>query len=217
MLDDFKKKTLCLIPARKLSQRIKKKNKKKINGRPLILWTIDFAKKNFLLENIYVSSDDEEILEISRKNKINSIKRPKIYSHSKAKSIEVIKHFLSKFKKINFKNIILLQPTSPFRKKRTLKKIISIYLKSNLNSIVTVSRDIKDEKNLFYIDKNNNLSKKKNNFCVRINGSIYLTKIAYIKKTSRIYERQSKALIINNKIEGIDIDVLKDWIFAPKK
>ena len=46
MLDDFKKKTLCLIPARKLSQRIKKK-KKKNKWRPLILWTIDFAKKNF--------------------------------------------------------------------------------------------------------------------------------------------------------------------------
>ena len=102
MLNDFRSKTLCLIPARKSSQRIKKKNKKIINGKPLIFWTINYAKNFFKPENIYVSSDDKDILNISKKNKINFIKRPKKYCLSKSKSIDVAKHCLDKIKNGTF-------------------------------------------------------------------------------------------------------------------
>ncbi len=216
MSNEFLRKTLCLIPARKSSKRIKKKNKKIINGKPLIAWTIEFAKNNFKPDNIYVSSDDEDILKISRKKKVNFIKRPKKFSNSRSKSIDVVKHFLNKIKSNNFENIILLQPTSPFRRQKTLKKIISTYIRNNLNSIVTVSKNIKDKKNRFYIDESFRLCRKKTNLIVRINGNLYLTKIKYLEKFSRIYEKNSKVCITNNTLESLDIDINKDWTFLKK-
>ena len=216
MSNEFLRKTLCLIPARKSSKRIKKKNKKIINGKPLIAWTIDFAKNNFKPDNIYVSSDDEDILKISRKKKVNFIKRPKKFSNSSTKSIDVVKHFLNKVKSNNFENIILLQPTSPFRRQKTLKKLISTYIRNNLNSIVTVSKNIKDEKNSFYIDESFRFCRKKTNLIVRINGNLYLTKIKYLEKFSRIYEKNSKVCITNNTLESLDIDINEDWKFLKK-
>ena len=53
--------------------------------------------QKFNQENIYVSSDDQDILNIS-KNEINFIKRPKKYSLSSSKSIDVVRHFLDKLK-----------------------------------------------------------------------------------------------------------------------
>jgi len=218
MLNDFQSKTLCLIPARKSSKRIKKKNKKLINGKPLIFWTINFAKKFFKQENIYVSSDDKDILNISKKNKINFIKRPKKYSLSKSKSIDVAKHCLDKIRnKIEkIDNIILLQPTSPFRKYSTLKRLITTFIKKDLNSIITVSRDIKEKKNLFYMDNNFRLSKKKSKIKLRINGNLYLTKISYLKKYSKFYENNSKVILTKDKLESLDIDVYDDWKFLNK-
>lgn len=218
MLNEFLSKTLCLIPARKSSQRIKKKNKKIINGKPLIFWTINFAKNFFNQENIYVSSDDQDILNISKKNEINFIKRPKKYSLSSSKSIDVVRHFLDKIEnKINkIENIILLQPTSPFRKYSTLKKLITTFIEKDLNSIVTVSKDIKEKKNLFYMDKNFRLCKKKNNIKERINGNLYLTKIKYLKKYSKFYQNNSKVILVKDELESLDLDVYDDWKLLKK-
>ena len=49
--------TLIFIPARSGSKRIKNKNIRKINGKPLIYWTIKYAKKYAKNEDIFVSSD----------------------------------------------------------------------------------------------------------------------------------------------------------------
>ena len=50
--------TLIIIPARKGSQRLKRKNKKLFLGKPLIQHTIDFAKK---AREIYFKIADEEV------------------------------------------------------------------------------------------------------------------------------------------------------------
>ena len=61
MNERIKKKFIGLIPARSDSKGIKKKNLIQVYGKPLILYTIDSAKKSKLLNSIYVSSDDKKI------------------------------------------------------------------------------------------------------------------------------------------------------------
>ena len=59
--------TICIIPARSGSKRIKNKNIIKINGIPLIGLTIKIAKKSKLFKRIVVSTDSIKVAEIARK------------------------------------------------------------------------------------------------------------------------------------------------------
>jgi len=62
--------TLIFIPARSGSKRVKNKNIRKINGKPLIYWTIKYAKKYANNEDILVSSDSDIIKKISTDEKV---------------------------------------------------------------------------------------------------------------------------------------------------
>ena len=62
-------KILAVIPARKNSKRIKFKNKKKLGNKHLIEYTIDVAKKIKIFKKILVTTDDAEIIEISKKKR----------------------------------------------------------------------------------------------------------------------------------------------------
>tara|TARA_B100002051_G_scaffold253297_1_gene267111 strand:+ start:314 stop:997 length:684 start_codon:yes stop_codon:yes gene_type:complete len=219
MLNEYKKKILCIILARKSSKRIKKKNIKIIKKKPLIYWSLKFAKLNFKTSNILVSSDDEKVLNIAKKLKIqNIIRRPKIYCNSKSKSVDAVLHALKKInkKKNIFESILLLQPTSPFRKNKTLNKIIKIFFKNNFKSIVTVSKDIRNNKNLFYLDNKKKFSKKTKKLKVRIDGNLYLAKISFIKKMRNFYGYKTNTYLNKSKLESLDIDINDDWKILEK-
>ena len=75
----MKLKTLAIIPARSGSKGIKNKNIKKLNGKPLINWTIETCLKTKLINYVVVSSDSNNYLDIANKYKISQcILRPKI-------------------------------------------------------------------------------------------------------------------------------------------
>ena len=82
---------VAVIPARGGSKGIKNKNIKKINKKPLIFWTINFAKKlknaNF---DLIVTSDCKKIQKICTNNKIPFLKRPKYISGDKVSIHKVI-------------------------------------------------------------------------------------------------------------------------------
>ena len=52
-----------------------KKNIRKVNGKPLMTWTIE-SKKSNVFDSIWVSSDSDEILEVGREEDVNTMKRP---------------------------------------------------------------------------------------------------------------------------------------------
>ena len=58
---------LAIIPARGGSKRLPRKNVLELCGKPLIAWSIEAALKSKYLDKVIVSSDDEEILNISKK------------------------------------------------------------------------------------------------------------------------------------------------------
>ena len=119
-------KTLIIIPARAGSKRIKNKNIRKINGKPLIYWTIKYAKKYAKNSDIIVTSDSKKIYQISKEEKIKYFKRPKNISGDNSNVYYAIVHVLKKIKiESEYKYIALLQPTSPLRPKNLISKTIS--------------------------------------------------------------------------------------------
>ena len=131
------KKNLIIIPARKGSKRIKNKNLTKVFNKPLIFWTINYAKK-FKNQNydLVVTSDCKKIKKICIKEKVFFLNRPKKISNDHTSMHDVIFHAVNYFDK-NYKYIILLQPTSPLRKLNLISKSIKILdKKKNFDSLI---------------------------------------------------------------------------------
>ena len=94
-------KILGLIPARAGSKGLKNKNILKINGKPLIEYTINAAKNSKLISEIYVTSDCKKVNKISKKNNLNFIKRPKNLAGDGTQIFDVIIHSINYLFKIN--------------------------------------------------------------------------------------------------------------------
>ena len=108
---------ICIILARKGSKRIKNKNLVKINGTPLIEYTLNSIKKIMPLNNIFISTNDTKIMKVAKKHNINIIKRPAKLCRDNSSSEDGLIHAIKLIQiKKKFENVIFLQPTSPLRK-----------------------------------------------------------------------------------------------------
>lgn len=104
-------KIIAMIPARMGSKRVKSKNLRLLNGKPLIEYVIDTVSKIDIFDDIYVNSEDEIFSEITEKYGISFYKRPNHLSSDEATNDEFAYEFLN-----NIECDILIQvlPTSPF-------------------------------------------------------------------------------------------------------
>lgn len=123
-------KTLVVIPARGGSKGIPHKNIKLLNGSPLICYSIDVARQFTADDNICVTTDDDEIIKVVEEYGLKvPFKRPDYLATDTCGSNEVIQHAYRYFaeKGIQYDAILLLQPTSPFRKVEFLKEAVALY------------------------------------------------------------------------------------------
>ena len=133
---------LGIIPARGGSKSIPRKNIVKINGHPLIAYTIAEALKSKLITHLIVSSDDDEIRAISEQYGCNApFKRPKYLSSDKAKSVDCdlhATHFMEKKLGIKFDFVIELMCTNPFKTVRDIDTVLRLHIKTNADSVIGV-------------------------------------------------------------------------------
>ena len=125
---------LGIIPARSKSKGIKNKNIKIINGKELIYYTIKRAKQSKLISQLISSTDNQKYAKIFNKYGIwTPCLRPKYLASDESNIIDTLIYktkLVEKIKNLKFDYIVLLQPTSPNRKKgeidKNLKKIINL-------------------------------------------------------------------------------------------
>lgn len=126
-------KILAFIPARSGSKRIPKKNIKPLAGKPLIAYTIEAAKKSKYINRIVVSTDSEEIASVAKQYGAEvPFLRPESISRSDSTEMEFFEHALNWFSKNeNYEPdlIVLLYPTSPFRKPESIDKAVETMLR----------------------------------------------------------------------------------------
>ncbi|MBD3379364.1 MAG: NTP transferase domain-containing protein [Candidatus Omnitrophica bacterium] len=125
---------LGIIPARGGSEGLPRKNIKKINGKPLIWWTIRAAKRSSELDDIVVSTDDPEIAETARASGVDVIERPENLATSKATTLSAMQHVLSKR---HADTVVLLQPTSPIRSDGLIDGCVRKFRSSGADSLAT--------------------------------------------------------------------------------
>lgn len=217
-----KRKLFCaIIPARKNSSRLKNKNFKLFNGKPLIYWTIILALKCRYIEKILVTSDSEKILKYCSKfNNITLSKRPKNLSTKSSKIEDVITYEIRKNYLSEFEYFILLQPTSPLRTIKTLNSSIKLMLKKKVSSCISFYKIKNNFGNLYKIInkkilKYNNLINNsfKNNFFIP-SGDIYISNIKNFIKYKKFINKNTIPYIVENRYS--DIDYLHEFKLAEK-
>ena len=110
------KEVLCFILARGGSKGIPRKNVKLIGTKPLIVHSIDAAKKVQEIDKIYVSTEDPEIKKISLENDAIVIDRPDELAQDTSDYLETVKHLSTSIpEKDSNPIIVLLETTSPIR------------------------------------------------------------------------------------------------------
>ncbi len=133
---------LGIIPARKGSKSIPHKNRVLLNGKPLIQYTFDAAKKSRLLSRCILSTDDSVIARLAIKNKIEvPFVRPRNLSSDQSPMMDVVRHalqFLQKKEKYKPDAVMILQPTSPLRTAKHIDQAILLFKKTGADSIVSV-------------------------------------------------------------------------------
>lgn len=128
------KKILAMIPARRGSVRLKQKNLALLDGKPLISYAIDAAKKSNIFSRIVVNSEDKVFADIAKRSGIDFYQRPEHLATSEAKSDEVVDDFMTN----NACDIVVwVNPTSPLQPSEEIRQTVEYFLKEGLDSLIT--------------------------------------------------------------------------------
>jgi CMP-N,N'-diacetyllegionaminic acid synthase len=123
------KTVIAVIPARGGSKGVPGKNIKPLCGKPLIVWTIDVARRSRLIDELVVSTDSQGIAEIARTAGAQvPFLRPPALATDSAPTIGVIDHALDFFrveKGREFDYVALLEPTSPLRENDDIDNMLA--------------------------------------------------------------------------------------------
>ena len=208
---------LIIIPARGGSKGIPRKNIRPLNGKPLLYYAINNSQSINYSADIYVSSDDDEILAVAKTFNCNTHKRTSINATDLITLDPVIFECLTDIEAQTRKCydiVITLQPTSPLLKVSTLNQAIKLLQKEpELDTVISVQED----KHLTWSRKHNTFIP---NYTERLNrqelpenyketGGFLITRRKIISQNNRIGEKTN--LVILDEKESIDIDTYKDW------
>lgn len=217
-------KYLALIIARKGSKGLPGKNLIKLNNKPLIEYSFLSATEAVLINEIHLSTDDEQIIKLSKNYGIKSFYiRPETLATDESSVTDVIIYHLN-WLKLNGheipENIVLLQPTSPIRNKGMIDNCITCFENCDNQSLIAVSHCIQHPYEMFQInggkiDYVNKTIKRRQEYpdYYFITGSLYIVSTTFLKSNNKIFDENAAIFILSNE-ESVDIDDENDLNLA---
>ena len=216
-------KIISIIPARGGSKGLPKKNILELAGKPLIAWTIESSLKSKYISKTIVSSDCDEILNISSKYGSEILKRPDELARDTTPTEPVVEHILQNIKDLgNYSYLVLLQPTSPLRDEKDIDEAISkLIQEKDATALISVKEIDNKILKAFKITNNGYLEGISNNkypFMRRQdlpkvfmpNGAIYIISINEFLKTKRLFSDNAISYLMNEE-KSLDIDTIDDF------
>lgn len=214
---------LAIIPARGGSKRLPRKNILDLCGKPLISWSIEAALKSKYISKVVVSSDDEEILNISSNFGADIIKRSYELANDTATTFDAIKHTINNLEKYDY--IVLLQPTSPLRNEKHIDEAIELLEEKQADAIVSVcemdhsplwSNTLPKDGNMNNFLRDEVLNKRSQDLekYYRLNGAIYICKTDKLLENKSFFLKDNIFAYIMDRKSSIDIDEEIDFEIA---
>jgi len=217
------KEFLAIIPARGGSKRLPRKNILNLNGKPLIAYSIEAGLQSKYIDKVIVTSDDEEILNVSKEFGADIIKRPDELASDIATSFDAIKHTIENVDKYDY--IILLQPTSPLRSAVQIDEAIELFKTKEANAVVSVcemdhsplwSNTLPQDASMQGFLREEVLNKRSQDLekYYRLNGAIYICKTDKLLEEESFLLKENIFAYVMDRESSIDIDEKIDFKIA---
>ena len=206
---------LSVIPARKGSKGIPRKNLRKLGKDPLAAHAIKTSKKSKTIDHVVLTTDSQEIAQIGRQYGVDTIiDRPKHLATDEVPLAPVIEHAFEEVNG-NFEYVLCFQPTAPLVSVTSIESGVDTCIKENTNSVVFV----RDSTHYYWKDTSGG--------CVPISGDrknrqqmdpiyeeigVFFSHEDLIKQGRRVGDDPSFHEV--DRQEGIDIDTYADWSLA---
>lgn len=217
---------IAIIPARGGSKGIPQKNIRLLNGKPLIYYTIIEALKSKHLGRIIVSTEDEEVAQISKEYGAEVIARPAELAQDDTPSLPVYQHVIKYLEEIEGFSpdiVVVLQPTSPLRTTEDIYEAIQKFLSTGCDSVVSIC-EVEHPPNWMYTLKRDRLipliggrqkiTRRQDAPAIyRLNGAVYVTRKDIIMKENRVMGNDTRAYIMTPE-RSIDVDTELDLKLA---
>ena len=211
-------KTIAIIPVRGGSKRLLNKNILQFGGLPLMAHSILFAQKNCdIIDEIYVSTEDQNIKKLALQYGVKVIDRPKKFASDLAPTVTSLKHVLDSIEE-EVENVVLLQATNPLRPNNLLTQAFDHFQKSNSDSLFTVTRNHQKFGRIIdntFVPFNYNIGQRSQDIepLYFENGLLYISKATLILNEIIISEK-AIPFEVNHPFAHVDIDTQEDFDYA---
>jgi CMP-N,N'-diacetyllegionaminic acid synthase len=222
---------LALIPARGGSRGIPDKNIRLLAGRTLLDYAADAARSSKVVDRIVLTTDSERIAVEGRRLGIDvPFLRPPEFARDDTPMLPVIEHAVDALEQQGWNPdvIVLLQPTSPFRRPGHIRAAVEQLRETNADSVVSVvelpmhmSPDyvmrIDEGRLVPFLPAGAAVTRRQDaRRAVVRDGTVYAFWRRTLRETRTIYGRDCRPMIVPAH-ESITIDTPEDWIEAERR
>lgn len=218
------KKILAIIPARGGSKGLPGKNIKSLCGKPLIGWSIEQAQASEYIDEIFVSTDSSEIATVAERFGIKvPFLRPSELATDTSPSSAFVLHTIAYYrnKGQEFDYILLLEPTSPLRKKGDIDNCIALLEEDSVGVVSLgevhtehpfIVKTIKDNKIRPFIEGAKKITQRQElSKAYFPYGVAYLVKVSYFEEKKLFYSEKSKPYFIE-RWQNYEVDDIYDFL-----
>lgn len=203
---------VAVIPARGGSKGIKRKNLALLAGHPLVFYSIHAALNAEKIDEVYISTEDEEIAMVSKHLGAEVILRPMELAQDTTPTEPVLEHTVEVLEKDGPRVdvVVLLQATSPLRAAEHIDEAIDVFTRHEADSLLSVCRNhffLWEKRNDLYESMNYDYKarpRRQDMEQFRENGAIYVTKRDILMKE---HNRLGGKIEIYEMSESVSIDI----------
>lgn len=213
---------VAIIPARKGSKGVPGKNKRLLCGKPLVSWTIEQALAANCVGEVFVSSDDGDILRIADQLGAVAMPRPEELSGDDVSTEAVMEYHLRRAGG-RFDTVVLLQPTSPLRDPYDIDRALVHLEETGADSLLSVvdthapfywTREEVGDRELRWVRPyqiRGRPRRQELRECWQENGSIYVCRVeGFLEHQDRLFGK----IVVSGQAEDTkyEIDSEEDWV-----
>jgi CMP-N,N'-diacetyllegionaminic acid synthase len=216
---------LGFIPARGGSKGILHKNLVPLAGKPLIQYTVEAAQNSKYVDEIFISSEDDEIIGFCRSLGVEvPYLRPRQLAGDRTAMIDTVLHGLTWKQKKGLPlpdSVLILQPTSPLRESRHIDEAVEQFMLDGAESLISVNKMIENPYECVRVTQGGwtLLAKPAESVFRRqdyrdsfyyINGAIYLAKVRFLRRQRTFFIEGETSLFFMSPEYSVDIDNTQD-------
>jgi CMP-N-acetylneuraminic acid synthetase len=219
--------TLGLIPARGGSKGIPRKNLRPLGGKPLLVYTVEAARRSKSLSLVATSTEDGEIAHVAQEAGSTVIARPPELARDETPTLPVVLHAIEVMERqlqqvLDY--VVILQVTTPFRTGEDIDRAVEMLIRSSADSIVSVReaqevhpwklKRIVEGKLVSYLEQEVEGTRRQDLPPVYVrNGGIYAVRRNVVMVQNSLYGDDCRAYVMPPE-RSIDIDSELDLILA---